>query len=154
MGPILDAPATNIHILIGNADAPQDVVVGPAGSTYAAALRIGWKMISPFVFQEPTGNVLDMRIEAPPHLNVFLRLGSSGDMFVFCSSSAMGSSVFYVCRWVLETVLMYLLMYGGRRWGHSGSVEASRSPLGTSCEACGSHLTLKIPEASSGWQKR
>ena len=32
----------------------------------------------------------------PLHLDVFVRLGSSGDMLGICSSSAMGSSVFFV----------------------------------------------------------
>ena len=31
----------------------------------AAAARIGWAIVSPFVFREPTGNLLDVRVEAP-----------------------------------------------------------------------------------------
>jgi len=50
---------------VGRAPNPQTEVRGPAGATVAAALRLGWAMVSPFVFQEPTGNLLDTRAEAP-----------------------------------------------------------------------------------------
>ena len=44
---------------------PQGAAKGPAGATVSAAARLGWKMVGPFVFQEPTGNQLDVRYEAP-----------------------------------------------------------------------------------------
>jgi len=50
---------------VGLAADPQGAVMGPAGATVAAAERLGWKMIGPFVFLEPTGNRLDLMVEAP-----------------------------------------------------------------------------------------
>ena len=68
----------------------------------------------------------------PPHLNVFLRLGSSGDLLVFCSSSAMGSSVFYVCRLILDMVLRIFDVWRTSLesfWVCGGFKESSRNHL-------------------------
>ena len=50
---------------MGLAGRPQGMFSGPSGAAIAAAARIGWAMVSPFVFREPTGNLLDVRVEAP-----------------------------------------------------------------------------------------
>jgi len=44
---------------------PTMAAEGPAGAAGAAALRIGWQMVGPFVFREVNGNLLDVTVEAP-----------------------------------------------------------------------------------------
>ena len=47
--------------------APGDAtsVAGPASAMVAACKRIGWQPVAPFAFAEPTGYVINCKVEAP-----------------------------------------------------------------------------------------
>ncbi len=50
-------------------------------------------------------HIIENADATPPHLDVFARLGSSGDMLGFCSFD-IDSAVCYVWRWAREAVLV------------------------------------------------
>ena len=89
--------------------------------------------------------VIENADATPPHLNVFLRFGSSVDMLGLWSSFATGSSGLGVWSWTLVAVLTYFWCLEGTFgvfWGSFGACggvfgrpwRLPRSLAGTSCE--------------------
>ena len=75
---------------VGLSPDPHGAVKGAAGAAVAATGRLGWKMVSPYVFQEPTGNLLDVRQEAPHTVRL---AALEAVQRWFASSSSLGEQV-------------------------------------------------------------